>query len=478
MTPSKSLTVIGGGPGGYVAALRAAQLGFNVTCIEKSNVGGTCLNVGCIPSKALLHGSHVFEECKHGDRSSKSRLSGVADLGISVSNVSMNLTQLMKYKNRVINTLDKGILGLFRKNKVKFVKGNAQIIDPHTVQVTTDKSTDVLRSDNILIASGSDVISLPGLEIDEKLVISNTGALSLPKVPSKMIVIGGGVIGLELSTVWRRLGADVTVVEYSDTICPFLDADVADVLYKSLKKQGIKFKLATGVLNGQKNNNSVKIFTKNRYTGAEEELESDCVLVSVGRKPYTGGLVTPSSSSLIETNNRGAVLTNDNYQTKTPSIYAIGDVIGGQMLAHKAEEEGVACVERMAGLDTHVNYQAIPSVIYTDPEVSSVGLTEEEARKKFGNIKVGKFPFSANSRARAVNSTTGFVKIIADQNNVIVGCHIIGPCASELIMEGTLAVHHKMTLQDLTHTCHPHPCYSEAVKEAALLALNGVAIHC
>ncbi|KAL0246895.1 hypothetical protein GEMRC1_008101 [Eukaryota sp. GEM-RC1] len=479
-SPKQDVVIIGGGPGGYVSAIRAAQLGFKTTCVEKRGaLGGTCLTEGCIPSKALLHSSHLYEECHKADVLNKKqgkKISGVADHGISVSNVSLDLKKMMARKNKVVRTLDKGIEMLFKKNGVNYIKGNASLSSPSSVSVQTSSSPMTIPTDRIIIATGSSVATLPCLEIDEKQVVSNKGALSLPRVPKKMIVIGGGVIGLELGSVWRRLGSDVTVVEFGDRVCPFLDADVSDCLQKELKKQGMKFMTGTGVVDGEKTSEEVKLIAKNRHTGKTSDLSADVVLVSIGRRPNFGGLVTSNQSDFFDVD-RGAIVTNDRYQTKHSNVFAIGDVIGGNMLAHKAEEEGVALVEGFAGMNTKVNYKAIPSVIYTDPEVACVGMTELEARRQLNRVKVGKFNFSGNSRAKAVGDTAGFVKVIADEKDVVRGFSVIGPSASELIMQGTYMVANEMTLSEVLHTCHPHPCYSEAVKEAAMMAKENRAIH-
>ncbi|HEU5047413.1 MAG TPA: dihydrolipoyl dehydrogenase [Rickettsiales bacterium] len=459
------LVVIGGGPGGYVAAIRAAQLGMKVACVEKrGKLGGTCLNVGCIPSKALLHSSELFEEAVHG-----------AKHGI-VGKISLDLKAMLARKDDVVENLTKGIEGLFKKNKVDYIIGSGMIAGVGKVGVTTpDAKSLLLNTKRILIATGSETTPLPGVTIDEKRVVSSTGALSFPEVPKKLVVIGAGVIGLELGSVWRRLGAEVTVVEFLDRITPGLDAEVGKQFQKILEKQGIAFKLATKVT-GVKSDAKKAVVTAEPVAGGKaEEISADYVLVSIGRRAYTQGLgLTELGVAMDE---RGRVKVDGHFQTNVAGIYAIGDAIAGPMLAHKAEEDGVAAVESMAGQKGHVNYDLVPAVIYTMPEVASVGKTEEQLKASGVNYKVGKFPFLANSRARAVGNTDGFVKILADaKTDEVYGVHIIGPQAGTIIAEAAIAMEFRASSEDIARTCHSHPDLNEAVKEAALAVL-GRAIH-
>lgn len=464
------LIVIGGGPGGYVAAIRAAQLGMTTLCVEKRpTLGGTCLNVGCIPSKALLSSSHKYEDVQYH----------LGDYGIRIGQVSLDLAKMMEQKDKVVGQLTSGIEYLFKKNKVKHLVGTAQFLSPQEVSIQTETGKEIWQAKKILIATGSESLSLPGIEIDEKTIVSSTGALSLNTVPEKMIVVGGGYIGLEMGSVWQRLGAKVTVIEYMDRIVPQMDSELSFALQKSLVKQGIEFRLSTKVLSIKKQNNhmvvEVELNDRNNHENNKQELQADVILIATGRKPFTQGLGLEKIG--VALNKQGFIVVNERYETSTSGVYAIGDVIPGPMLAHKAEEEGVAVVEAMAGQQGHVNYNAIPSVIYTMPEVASVGKTEEELKKKEKSYKIGKFPFLANSRAKTTGTTEGFVKILADAyTDQILGVHIIGPDAGTLIAEAVLALEFSASAEDIARTCHAHPTLSEAMKEAAL-AVEGRAIH-
>ena len=456
------LVIIGGGPGGYVCAIRAAQNGLKVACVEKrGSLGGTCLNVGCIPSKALLQSSHLFEEASHGMQAH----------GINTGKVSLDLAAMIGRKDGIVGDLTKGIEFLFKKNKVTYIKEAGEIVDANTVKA----GSETLSTKNIVIATGSYSAPLGGVEVDEVQIVSSTGALALTKVPKTMTVIGGGVIGLELGSVWRRLGAEVTVIEYLDTIFPGMDAEVVKQATRTYKKQGLKFKMKTKVTGAKTAKNGVTLTVEPRDGGDPETLKADVVLLAVGRKPYTDGLgldkagITPSQHGFIE--------VDDHFRTSVDNIYAIGDVIGGPMLAHKAEEEGVAVADIAAGHVGHVNYDAIPGIVYTWPEVASVGQTEEKLKESGIAYTVGKFPFSANARARANGDTDGFVKILADATtDRLLGMHIIGPSAGELIQEGVLAMEFEGSAEDLARTCHGHPGVAEAVKEAAL-GVAGRSIH-
>lgn len=456
------LVVIGGGPGGYVAAIRAAQLGMNVACVEKRGaLGGTCLNVGCIPSKALLHSSEKFEDARLH----------FADHGIK-ANVSLDLKTMLSRKDKVVLDLTKGIEGLFKKNKVTYVVGTGSVKSASEVVVDGKQS---LKTKHILIATGSDVMPLPGVAVDEKKIVSSTGALALEFVPEHLVVVGGGVIGLELGSVWRRLGAKVTVVEFMDRIGGPMDVEVAKQFQRTLEKQGMAFKLSTKVTAAQVQGKGVALTLEPAAGGAKESISADVVLVSIGRRPYTQGLGLESVG--IKLDERGRIPVNSHFETAVKGIYAIGDVIAGPMLAHKAEEEGVAAAEIMAGQKGHVYYDAIPSVVYTWPEIASVGKTEEEVKAAGAQYKVGKFPFLANSRGRSVGETEGFVKIIADaKTDRVLGVHIIGPDAGTLIAEAALAMEYGASSEDIARTCHAHPTLNEAVKEAALAVL-GRPIH-
>ena len=460
------VVIIGGGPGGYVAAIRAAQLGFKAACVEKrGTLGGTCLNVGCIPSKALLESSEKYHEMKHDSRR----------YGIECSEVSLNLEAMMSRKNTVIADLDKGIEGLFKKNKVKYYKGAGSFASNNEIIIDDGKVKENIAAKNIIIATGSDVLSIPGITIDEERIVSSTGALSLKKVPKSMIVIGGGYIGLEMGSVWQRLGAEVTVVEYLDKIVPAMDVEIGKQLQKSLEKQGMKFKLGHKILSANNDKNAVKLEIENNLSKEKEIVEAEVVLVSVGRKAYTEGLALDKVGIIPD--ERGRIVVNKSFQTSVTGIYAIGDVIAGPMLAHKAEEEGIAVVEIIAGQAGHVNYDTIPGVVYTWPEVATVGKTEEQVKELGVDYNVGKFPFVANSRAKASGFTEGMVKIIARKDNdEVLGVHIIGPHAGTMIAEAVLAMEYKASSEDIARTCHAHPTLNEAFKEAAMDVLK-LSIH-
>jgi dihydrolipoamide dehydrogenase len=461
----QDVVIIGGGPGGYVAAIKAAQLGMKVSCVEvRGSLGGTCLNVGCIPSKALLNASHKYHEAKDGM---------FASYGIKTSGVEMDLPGLMSYKEKSVKGLTSGVEMLLKKNKVEYVKGFGKVTSPTTVEVAlNDGGKKVINTKNIVIATGSDVVSLPGLKIDEETVVSSTGALALKKVPKKLVVIGGGVIGLELGSVWARLGAETTVVEFTDRIAAGADGEVAKTFQRSLEKQHIKFQLSTKVTGVTKGPNGVTITTESvGEGGVTGKLECDVVLVSVGRRPFTDNLGLKEVG--VKLDEKGRVDVNEHMQTNIPNIYAIGDVIRGPMLAHKAEDEGLAIAEYLKNGGGHVNYGAIPSVIYTHPEVAWVGQTEEELKKKNIAYRVGKFPFAGNSRAKTNADTEGFVKFLADkETDKILGVHIMGSMAGELIGECVLAIEYGASSEDIARTCHAHPTLSEAVKEAAMAAYD------
>ena len=461
------LVIIGTGPGGYVCAIRAAQLGMKVAVVEKNaTLGGTCLNIGCMPSKALLHASEMFEEAGHG----------FAKMGIKVAAPEIDLPQMMVFKQQGIDGNVKGVEFLMKKNKVDVVMGLGRVLGPGKVEVTAaDGKTQMLETKNIVIATGSDVTRLKGIEIDEKRIVSSTGALSLDKVPEKMIVVGAGVIGLELGSVWRRLGAEVVVVEFLDRILPGMDGEVAKSFQRILEKQGFAFKLGAKVTGIDSSGKRLKAQVEPAAGGAAETLEADVVLVAVGRIPYTEGLGLKEAGVALD--ERGRIKTDAHFASSVPGIYAIGDVVVGPMLAHKAEDEGVACAEILAGQAGHVNYEVIPGVVYTTPEVASVGKTEEELKSAGVAYTVGKFPFTANGRAKVNQSTDGFVKILADaKTDRVLGVHIIGLAAGELIHEACVLMEFGGSAEDLARTCHAHPTRSEAVKEAAF-AVAKRAIH-
>ncbi len=462
MSDSFDVIVIGSGPGGYVCAIRAAQLGLKVACVEKrATLGGTCLNIGCIPSKALLQSSENFEEVSHH----------YADHGIMVSEIKLDLARMHARKGEVVTANTKGVEFLFKKNKITWLKGTGVIKAAGAVTVEgVDYATK-----NIIIATGSDSTPLAGVEVDEKTIVTSTGALELDKVPGHLVVIGAGVIGLELGSVWSRLGAKVTVIEYLDRITPTVDTEVAKQFERVLTKQGLKFRLGSKVTKATQTNAGVQLTVEPSKGGEPETIDADIVLLAIGRYAYTAGLGLTEVG--VETDNRGRVVTNGHFATNVPGIYAIGDVIAGPMLAHKAEDEGVALAEILAGQAGHVNYGVIPSVIYTWPEVASVGKTEEELKAEGIEYKVGKFPFMANGRARAMGATDGSVKILADKRtDKLLGAHILGPDAGTLIAEIATAMEFGASSEDVARICHAHPTLSEAVKEAAL-AVDGRALH-
>jgi dihydrolipoamide dehydrogenase len=461
------LVVIGAGPGGYVAAIRAAQLGLNVACIDKrKSLGGTCLNVGCIPSKALLQSSEHYSHAQHG----------LAAHGVKVGNVSYDLKAMMAHKDKVVADNTKGIEFLFKKNKVTSVHGTARIKSDTEVEVTAENGdTQTLRTGSILIATGSDSAPLPGLEIDEEQIVTSTGALTLESVPKHLVVVGAGYIGLEMGSVWARLGAEVTVIEYLDRITPGMDGEVAKAFQKILEKQGMTFRLGTKVTGAETLKTKVKLSVEPAAGGDSETIDCDTVLVSIGRRPHTEKLGLEDVG--VKTNERGFIEIDQDYQTSVEGIYAIGDCVPGPMLAHKAEDEGVAAAEIIAGESGHVNYDVIPGIVYTWPEVASVGRTEEQLKEDGVEYKVGKFPFSANGRARAANETDGFVKLLADaKTDRVLGAHILGPDAGTLIHEIVVGMEFGASAEDIARTCHGHPTLSEAVKEAAL-ATDGRTIH-
>ena len=453
--------VIGSGPGGYVAAIRAAQLGLKTACAEgRETLGGTCLNVGCIPSKAMLHASEYYDAAANG---------AFAKLGIKVK-PELDLDAMHGQRKDAVKGLTGGIEFLFKKNKVEWLKGNAAFTGPNSVKVGDRTVT----AKNIVIATGSSVTPLPGVEIDQKVVVDSTGALELPKVPGHMVVIGGGVIGLELGSVWRRLGAKVTCVEFLDQILPGFDGDVRKEANKIMKKQGIDFKLGTKVTGVTVKGGKASLTVEPAKGGASETIEADCVLVSIGRRPNTDGLGLDKAG--LQTNNRGQIETDHDFRTKAPGVWAIGDVIPGPMLAHKAEDEGIAVAENIAGLTGIVNHDVIPSVVYTMPEIAGVGLTEEQAKEK-GEVKVGKFPMLANSRAKTNHEPDGFVKVIADaKTDRVLGVWCIASVAGTMIAQAAQAMEFGATSEDIAYTCHAHPTHSEALKEAAM-AVTGKPIH-
>ncbi|MFD1746428.1 dihydrolipoyl dehydrogenase [Rhizobium helianthi] len=455
------VVVIGTGPGGYVCAIKAAQLGMKVAVVEKrSTFGGTCLNVGCIPSKALLHASEVFAHAKHG----------MADLGVEVSGTTLNLEKMMGHKDATVKANVDGVAFLFKKNKIESFIGTGKIVAAGKVSVTgEDGQVQELETKNIVIATGSEVAGIPGVpvEIDEKVIVSSTGGIALEKVPGHMVVVGGGVIGLELGSVWSRLGAKVTVVEYLDTILGGMDGEVSKQFQRMLAKQGMEFNLGAKVTAVAKSDTGAKVTFEPVKGGEPQTIDADVVLVATGRKPYTAGLGLEEAGVVLD--NRGRVEIDGHYATNVPGIYAIGDVVKGPMLAHKAEDEGVALAEILAGQHGHVNYEVIPGVVYTQPEVASVGKTEEELKAAGVSYKVGKFPFTANGRARAMQVTDGFVKVLADKDtDRVLGVHIIGFGAGEMIHEAAVLMEFGGSSEDLGRTCHAHPTMSEAVKEAAL----------
>ncbi len=457
--------VIGGGPGGYVCAIRLAQLGLKTACIEsRGSLGGTCLNIGCIPSKSLLNLSEEFHKVQN-----------LSNKGIEIGEVKLNLSKMMKSKDKAVTILTKGVEFLLKKNNVTYFKGKGSFKTKNNILIKDDKNQEILiEGEKIVIATGSIPVSLPGIDFDEKIIISSTGALKLDRVPKKMIVVGGGYIGLEMGSVWSRLGAEVHVVEFLDHITPGMDKEISKEFMKILKKQGINFHMQHKVEKIIKNNSSAKVLTVDN-SGNKKDFEGDVVLISVGRKPNTKGLNLEGIG--VELDGKKRIKTNKNFQTNLENVYAIGDVITGPMLAHKAEDEGIAVAENIVGQSGHVNYDTIPWVIYTTPEVASIGKTEEQLKEKNVKYKIGKFSFMANSRAKAIDDTEGFVKILADkETDKVLGAHLIGPHAGELIAEIGVAMEFGASSEDIARTCHAHPTFSEAVKEAAL-SVDKRAIH-
>ena len=465
MSEKFNVVVIGGGPGGYVCAIRLAQLGFKTACVEsRGSLGGTCLNVGCIPSKNLLNLSENFHKAKN-----------FSNLGIETGQLKLNIEKMMKNKDKAVTVLTKGVEFLFKKNKVTYFKGTGSFKSPNQISIIDDKKKEtILEAQKIIISTGSEPVSLPNVKFDEKIILSSTGALSLNSVPKKMIVVGGGYIGLEMGSVWSRLGSEVNVIEFLDHITPGMDKEISKEFMKILTKQGISFHMQTKVESIKNNKTSAKVFLMDK-DGKKKELECDVVLISVGRKPNTKNLKLDSVGVLLDEKKR--IKVNKNFETNIKNIYAIGDVIAGPMLAHKAEEEGIAVAELISGQSGHVNYDVIPGVIYTSPEVATVGKTEEQLKSLGIKYKVGKFPFIANSRAKAINEPEGFVKILADEKtDKILGVHMIGPHVGEIIGEVAVAMEFGASSEDIARTCHAHPTFSEAVKEAAL-SIDKRAIH-
>jgi dihydrolipoamide dehydrogenase len=464
------LIIIGGGPAGYVGAIRAAQLGMKVVCVEKRpTLGGTCLNVGCIPSKALLDSSEHFSMAQHKFQKH----------GIEISGIKLNLEQMISRKNTVVKQLTQGIAGLFKKNKIEWAQGMGKFAgiegDNKIVEVEGVLGKRTLKAPKVLIATGSEAIELPNLKFDGKKIISNVEALNLNEVPAHLVVVGGGVIGLELGSVWKRLGSKVTVVEFSDKLLAVMDQQIANEAKKSLIKQGLEFKFNTQAMSATQSGNKMMLEVMDRATQAKETIECDIILVATGRRPYSDGLALDKIG--LGTDERGRVDINDHFETKVKGVYAVGDTVRGPMLAHKAEEEGIAAVEIMAGQAGHVNYNAIPWVVYTWPEIAGVGPTEEELKQKGIEYKSGSFPFMANGRAIAMDESEGLVKVLADaKTDRVLGVHIFGPRASDLIAEATTVMEYGGSAEDIARTCHAHPTLSETVKEAAL-AVAGRKIH-
>jgi len=457
MSEKFQAVIIGGGPGGYVCAIRLAQLGIKTACIEsRGTLGGTCLNIGCIPSKSLLNLSENYFRAKH-----------FSNLGIEIGKIKLNLKKMMKNKDEAVTTLTKGIEFLFKKNKVTYYKGTGSFKSHNQISIVDDKNKEiVIETDKTIISTGSEPVSLPGIKFDEKVIVSSTGALALSKVPKKMVIVGAGYIGLEMGSVWSRLGSEVHVVEFLDHITPGMDKEISKEFMKILQKQGINFHLQTKVNSIKKNNKGAVVSTTNK-DGKKINFECDVVLVSVGRKPNTKNLNLDAIGIVLDDKKR--VKVDKNFQTNVKNIYAIGDVIAGPMLAHKAEEEGIAIAELIAGQSGHVNYNIIPGVVYTSPEVASIGKTEEQLKDLNQKYKVGKFPFMANSRAKAINETDGFVKILAEEKtDKVLGVHIIGSHAGEMIAQIAIAMEFGSSSEDIARTCHAHPTFSEAIKEAAL----------
>ena len=457
MTEKFDSVVIGGGPGGYVCAIRLAQLGQKTACIEaRGALGGTCLNIGCIPSKSLLNLSENFKKAKNFSK-----------LGIETGDVKLNLDKMMKNKEKAVSILTKGVEFLFKKNKVTYLKGFGSFVSDKKISVKgEDGKKKEIEAKNIIIATGSEAMPMPNVEFDEKTIVSSTGALSLKEVPKSLVVVGGGYIGLEMGSVWSRLGAEVNVIEFLDHITPGMDREISDEFMKILKKQNIKFHLNRKVTSIKKTSNGVQISTSDK-NGDSKEFNCDVALISIGRKPFTSNLNL--SSAGVKSDEKGRIKIDKKFQTSSKNIYAIGDVIDGPMLAHKAEEEGIAVAEIIAGQSGHVNYDLIPGVIYTTPEVASIGLTEEQLKEKNKSYKIGKFPFMANSRAKAIDEPEGFVKILADKDtDKVLGVHMIGPHVGEMIAEMAVAMEFGASSEDIARTCHAHPTFSEAIKEAAL----------
>jgi dihydrolipoamide dehydrogenase len=458
--------VIGSGPGGYVCAIRAAQLGFKTACIEKDpTLGGTCLNVGCIPSKALLAASEKFEEARDH----------LGAFGVDVGSVALNLPGMMAHKDKTVKSNVDGVAYLFKKNKIDWIKGTASFTGPNTLTVAGEGEPQTVTAKHIVIATGSEVMPLPGITIDEKRIVSSTGALKLDAVPKTMVVIGGGYIGLEMGTVWQRLGADVTAVEFLDRVLPGMDGEVSKSMQRILQKQGMKFRLSTKVTSAVASDTGVTLTLEAAKGGDAETVQADIVLVAVGRRAYTAGLGLDKAG--VKLDERGRVATDGHFATNVPGIYAIGDAIAGPMLAHKAEDEGSIVAEIVAGQTGHIDYNLVPGVVYTWPEAASVGKTEEQLKAEGIAYKAGKFPFSANGRARAMNMTDGFVKILADaKTDKVLGAHIIGPEAGTLIAEVVGMMEFGASAEDIARTCHAHPTLEEAIKEAAL-GVAGRSIH-
>ncbi len=456
MSEKFDVTVIGGGPGGYVCAIRSSQLGLKTACIEsRGTLGGTCLNIGCIPSKSLLNLSENFHKAKNFEK-----------FGIETGEIKLNLEKMMKNKDKAVTILSKGVEFLLKKNKVTYFKGTGSFKNQNQISIINNKEETTIETKNTIISTGSEPVSLRGIEFDEEKILSSTGALSISKLPKKMVVVGGGYIGLEMGSVWSRLGTEVQVIEFLDHIIPEMDKEISTEFMKILKKQGIKFELKTKVEKIIKSKNGVIIETSSKE-GKKNKFEADVVLISVGRRPYTKNLNLEKMG--VELDKRGSVKVNKNFQTNIKNIYAIGDVIEGPMLAHKAEEEGIAVAELISGQSGHVNYDTIPGVVYTSPEVASIGKTEEQLKEKGINYKIGKFPFLANSRAKVIDESEGFVKILADSTtDKVLGVHIIGQHAGEMIAEMSVAMEFGASSEDIARTCHAHPTFSEAIKEAAL----------
>tara|TARA_B100000579_G_C22814148_1_gene846878 strand:- start:382 stop:1779 length:1398 start_codon:yes stop_codon:yes gene_type:complete len=464
MSEKFDVTVIGGGPGGYVCAIRLSQLGLKTACVEsRGSLGGTCLNIGCIPSKNLLNISENFHKAKNFEK-----------MGIEIGKLKLNLEQMMKNKDQAVSVLTKGVEFLLKKNKVTYLKGHGSFKSANEIIIKNKDKEHIIQTEKIVISTGSEPMSLPGINFDEERILSSTGALSIKKLPKSMIVVGGGYIGLEMGSVWSRLGTEVTVIEFLDHITPGMDKEISNEFMKILKKQGISFNMNTKVEKIIKKNDGVIVETSDN-NGNNNKHEVDVVLISVGRKPYTNNLNLKNVG--IDLDQKGRIKVNKKFETNVKNIFAIGDVIDGPMLAHKAEEEGIAVAELISGQSVHVNYDIIPGVIYTSPEIAAVGKTEEQLKDMSIGYKVGKFPFMANSRAKAINEPEGFVKILADKStDKVLGVHIIGPHAGEMIAEISVAMEFGASSEDIARTCHAHPTFSEAIKEAAL-AVDKRQIH-